>query len=107
MTDAEPIQDIDSLDIVGKRKDGGVDAVIVVSSLLRAIPAHETLLRNKVQTYTDAIFSDGWQARHGDGPVTVYIRAVVMPEQGIINLIGAIKQHLAEFGVTLFLEIVE
>ncbi|MEM8983207.1 MAG: hypothetical protein AAGC71_09280 [Pseudomonadota bacterium] len=107
MSEHAPIQNLGSLDLIGQRNDGGVDTVIVVSSLLQATPAHEALLRSKIQAYTDAIFSDGWQQQFGDGAVSIYIRAVVMPEQGIVDLIGAIKQHLHEFGITLYLEITE
>lgn len=53
-----PIQSLDSIDILGHRKDGGVDLVIVVSAFLDDTPEHEYLLKQKIQNYVDGIFSD-------------------------------------------------
>ena len=41
----DPIQALDSIDVLGRRKGGGADLVIIVSSFLDDIPEHEQLLR--------------------------------------------------------------
>ena len=105
MSNAEPIQNLDSIDIYGERKDGGVDMVIVASSRLIDTPRNQELLRQKVQAYTDAIFSDAWAAKYGESPYRIFIRTPEAPEQGIINLIGALKGYLAGYNVELFLEV--
>ncbi len=101
----DPIQGLDKIDIVGERKDGGVDLVIVLSSALRDCEYHEQLLKTKIQSYTDTIFSDEWISKYGQGNSDIYIKAQVIPEQEIINLIGAIKKHLKEFNIDLWLEV--
>ena len=101
----DPIQNLDKIDIVGERTDGGVDLVIVVSSALTDSEYHEELLKTKIQSYTDTIFSDAWIAKYGQGNSDIYIKAQAMPGQKIINLIGAIKKHLKEYNVNLWLEV--
>ncbi|RDV23869.1 hypothetical protein DXV75_16980 [Alteromonas aestuariivivens] len=101
----DPIQNLDKIDIIGERKDGGVDLVIVVSSALTDSEYHEQLLKTKIQGYTDTIFSDEWISKYGQGTSDIYIKAQVMPGQEMINLIGAIKNHLKEFNVDLWLEV--
>ena len=103
----DPIQNLDSIDVIGVRKTGGVDLVITVSSYLNDSEHHEQLLRKKVQAYTDAIFSDNWVEKYGEDNSTIYIKASVMPSQEIINLISALKKHLSEYNVGLYLEISE
>ena len=101
----DPIQNLDKIDIVGERKDRGVDLVIVVSSALTDSDYHEQLLKTKIQGYTDTIFSDEWISKYGQGNSHIYIKAQEMPGQEMINLIGAIKKHLKEFNVDLWLEV--
>ena len=107
MNTSNPIQNLESIDIVANRKDGGVDLAIVVSSVLMDTEEHQELLRRKIQNYTDHVFSESWKKEYGDAHVAIYLKAVTMPEQGIINLIAAIKKHLLDFDVDLFLEITE
>jgi len=49
----QPIQNIDQIDIVGKRNDGGLDLVVVVSAPL--LDSHKNILQEKVETYVKAI----------------------------------------------------
>ena len=55
MSTEQPIQNIDQIDIVGKRNDGGVDLIVVVSGPLLGSQSHKSLLQAKVQTYADEI----------------------------------------------------
>ena len=100
----DPIQNLDSIDIIGNRKDGGIDLCIVVSGVLENSDHHENLLRQKVQSYVNAIFSDQWKEEYGDKPVNILLTATEQPHQEIINLIGALKEYLADYNVDLYLK---
>lgn len=101
----EPIQNLDQFDIVGNRKDGGVDLVIVVSGFLDNTERNEYLLKTKIQNYINEIFSDDWASKYGKGNSHIYIKAQEMPDQEMINLISAIKEHLKKYNVDLMLEV--
>jgi hypothetical protein len=55
MSSDQPIQNLDQIDIVGKRNDGGVDLIVVVSAPLLDSQAHKDLLREKVKMYAREI----------------------------------------------------
>ncbi|HKA08018.1 MAG TPA: DUF6572 domain-containing protein [Gemmataceae bacterium] len=63
-----PIQDLESVDLVAKRKDGGVDLHIVASQPLD--DADDTLdsIRDKVSYYLDVIDLDEFQEEMGHPP---------------------------------------
>lgn len=63
-----PIQNLESLDIIGKRKGGGVDLVITASQPLD--DSLETLdsIRRKVRTYLEAFGLEGFQVEFGFPP---------------------------------------
>lgn len=56
-----PIQSLDSIDIIGKRHDGGVDLAIVASQPLDNNPATLDCIRQKVTTYLHLIDSEDFQ----------------------------------------------
>ena len=103
----QPIQSLDSIDILGRRKSGGADLVIVVSSFLDDIPEHEELLRQKIQNYVDAILSNEFQNDFGNianNPYTIILKCVIEPHPNMTLLIQAIAQYLSEFDITLTIE---
>lgn len=63
-----PIQNFDSVDLTGKRRDGGVDLVIVASQPLD--DSEETLasIRQKVETYLEVVDIDEFQSEMGHPP---------------------------------------
>lgn len=63
-----PIQDLDSLDIVGKRRDGGVDLVIAVSQPLDGSANTLDAIRRKIGYYLDVIDEPEFQREIGDPP---------------------------------------
>jgi hypothetical protein len=63
-----PIQDVESVDITGKRKDGGVDLLIVVSQPLDGSPETLATIRQKVAYYLDVIDLPEFQAEMGHPP---------------------------------------
>lgn len=63
-----PIQNLDRIDVVGKRNDGGVDLVIVASAPLDGSPTTLAHLERKIRNYITEIGSS--QFRSEFGPVT-------------------------------------
>src|SRR5262245_33873334 len=63
-----PIQELDNIDITGKRRDGGVDLVIVASQPIDDSPETLESIRHKVQTYLTAIGLEEFQAEVGHPP---------------------------------------
>ena len=103
----DPIQSLDSIDILGHRKDGGVDLVIVVSSFLDDTSEHEHLLKQKIQNYVDGIFSDELQGEFGsieNTQYTIVLKCTVEPHPNMTSKIQAIAQYLNEFHISLITE---
>jgi hypothetical protein len=63
-----PIQALDSVDITGKRRDGGLDLVIVVSQPLDDSQTTLESIRRKVENYLIAIGLDEFKAEMGRPP---------------------------------------
>ena len=63
-----PIQNLDSIDLAGKRHDGGVDLVIVASQPLDDGPETLESIRHKVRTYLAVIGLEEFQAEMGRPP---------------------------------------
>jgi hypothetical protein len=63
-----PIQEPDSVDIAGKRRDGGVDLVIVASQPIDDSPETLKSIRHKVRTYLAVIDLEEFQAEMGNPP---------------------------------------
>jgi hypothetical protein len=57
-----PIQNLDSIDLVGRRKDGGVDLLIVASGPLDPSPATQQILLTKLQNYLEGLNTEAFQA---------------------------------------------
>jgi len=57
-----PIQNLDSIDVTGKRRDGGVDLVIVATQPLDDAPDTLNSIRHKVAYYLDVIDLPEFQA---------------------------------------------
>jgi hypothetical protein len=60
-----PIQDLECVDMTGKRKDGGVDLVIAVSQPLDGSADTLAAIRRKVGYYLDVIDLPEFQAEMG------------------------------------------
>jgi hypothetical protein len=64
-----PIQQLDSIDIVGKRKDGGVDLAIVASQPVDNSVETLCAIRQKVNTYLATIGIEEFQSDLGYPPL--------------------------------------
>lgn len=60
-----PIQELDSVDLICKRRDGGVDLIIVASQPIDDSPDTLESIRHKVGTYLTAIGLEEFQAEMG------------------------------------------
>jgi hypothetical protein len=102
-----PIQSLDRIDVLGRRKGGGADLVIIVSSFLDDTPEHEHLLRQKIQNYVDTIFSDEFQSNFGsieESPYTIILKCTAEPHPNMTSFIQAIAQYLSEYHINLIVE---
>ncbi|MFM9961285.1 MAG: DUF6572 domain-containing protein [Planctomycetaceae bacterium] len=64
-----PIQNLDSIDVVGRRRDGGVDLLIVASQPLDNAPETLDSIRNKISMYLTVIGLDEFQTELGHPPL--------------------------------------
>jgi hypothetical protein len=95
----DPIQDIDNIDIVGKRKDGGVDLVIVASSKLDGSPEHQRLLLAKIESYLAQVNTPAFQAEFSHprpDQVTIVLSCSEPADPIILQLIEKSKQWVEE-----------
>lgn len=65
MTTEDPIQNLDTVDIVARRRDGAVDLLIVASGPLNASERHQGLLLTKIESYLRHINSPAFAAEFG------------------------------------------
>lgn len=77
-----PIQNVDSIDIVGRRKDGDIELFIVASGPLDPSPQTQQLLLDKIQSYLEQLNSQAFQAEF-DHPRADQVRIVVSCDFGI------------------------
>jgi hypothetical protein len=60
-----PIQNLNKLDIVGERNDGGVDLVIVVSGPLDGSAATLSMLERKIRNYIAELSGSEFKQKYG------------------------------------------
>src|SRR5438876_12161508 len=82
-----PIQNIGSVDVTGKRIDGGVDLFIVASSRLDGAPDTQRLLLAKLKSYLEQLNTPEFQAEfdHPGAEKTVIIIACQQEPDPIIR----------------------
>ena len=98
-----PIQNLDSMDILGRRNDGGIDCVIVALKL-EDTDEHEMLLKQKIQNYVDAIMSEEFAAEFGafsQANTRIIISCTERPHENIVQLIEIIAVMIKEYGIAL------
>ncbi len=85
-----PIQNPESIDILGKRRDGGVDLVIVSSSHLDGSPETQKLLLDKIESYLEQINGEEFAVEFGR-PTAERVRIIVQcvddPDETIRDLV--------------------
>ncbi len=68
-----PIGQADKMDIIGVRKDGGIDTVIVCCGQLDSSPTTLQQLELKIRNYLREVVSDSFTQEYGSGPVRIFI----------------------------------
>lgn len=107
--ESPPIQNIGSVDLVGKGKDGGVDLLIVVSSRLTGSPEHQRLLLDKIESYLRQLNTPAFKSQFKNPPadkVKVVVACTQPPDPIISKLIEKSKPWVAENNARLELQIV-
>lgn len=86
-----PIQNMDSFDIVGVRKDGGVDVVVACSGPLD--DSAETLWRlgQKTRNYLREIASQDFLGKYGYGSVRIFISCQYEVSTAAQDLISSLQ----------------
>jgi len=95
----DPIQNIENVDIVGKRKDGGVDLIIVASSKLHGSPEHQRLLLAKIKSYLAQLNTPEFQTEFNHprpDQVTIVLSYSETPDPVILQLIEKSKPWVEE-----------
>ena len=87
----DPIQNLDEIDVLGKRKDGGVDLVIIVSSELQDTEHHRNLFMNKLQNYINEVKSDEFITEYGENNLRIITKLSVEPNKEILELFHKAK----------------
>ena len=73
---SSPIGDVDTVDIVGVRKDGGLDMVISVAAPIDGSPSTLLQLETKIRNYMKGAQSDAFLRQYGRSlgvSVTIYV----------------------------------
>lgn len=90
MAHGAPIQNLDSIDIIGARNEGGADLTIVVSSALNASPEHQKLLLDKLEGYLGYVNTPDFAAEFGipsPDRVCIVLACYHSPDPVILRLI--------------------
>lgn len=85
-----PIQNIDQVDLVAKRRDGGVDLFIIPNAPLDGSAETQQLLLDKIASYLEQLNTEAFQTEFGH-PAPELIKIVVLctvpPDPVIIELV--------------------
>lgn len=104
MTTNEPIQNVDKTDIIGQRKDGGVDLIVVVSGPIDGSELILSTLRCKVRNYIRELLSSKFLGEY-PGARDGRNRIIVMSEHFIdpraLALIDELKLEAEQAGANL------
>jgi uncharacterized protein DUF6572 len=99
-----PVGDVDTIDVVGVRKDGGLDLVISVAAPLDASPSTLSLLEAKIRNYIKAAQSEAFLARYGRSlgvPVTIYVSCTHPIAEAARAVIEKLTDSALEDGISL------
>lgn len=102
--ESPPLQELDSIDIGRKRKDGGVDLAIVATQPIDDSPETLESIRRKVSTYLTAIDLDEFQVEMGHPPrdqtvVTIFCDYPIHPKA--LTVIAQCRASAKMHGVRL------
>ena len=102
-----PIPNLDLIDIVGVKRDGGVDLVIIVASPLSADTRSVFRLSRKIDGYLHEINSETWRKEHPEStPESTGIKVTLHPDSDpmIAELLDAYTDWVKSCGAQLVVE---
>jgi len=105
-----PIKDLLTIDMIGRRKDGGVDLGIIVSGKLTGSKEDQQLLMDKVEAYLKAIKSDKFQRDFNNPPprkTQILIKCLVPPEREIVELVKSMERWVRDNSARIKLDVEE
>ena len=106
MGTSQPIQNIDAFDVVGQRKDGGVDLVVSCSGPLDSSPGTLEIIQRKIDAYLVTIahpnFARTYRAAER-GPVRILVSCEYSVSAAAQAVIDALAAKAAQQGVALLL----
>jgi hypothetical protein len=101
---SQPIQNVDSIDVVGVRRDAGLDLVVSCSGPIDGSSETLRTLREKVQGYIKAACSNAIWSAYPDakvGPIGIYISCEHGVSARALKAIDLLIGEAASKGVTL------
>ncbi|MHC9538367.1 MAG: DUF6572 domain-containing protein [Vulcanimicrobiota bacterium] len=103
-----PIKDLLTIDMIGRRKDGGVDLGIIVSGRLTGSREDQQLLMDKVESYLKAIKSEKFQRDFNNPPprkIQILIKCLVSPEREIVELVKSMERWVRDNNARIRLDV--
>jgi hypothetical protein len=101
-----PIQDVEAIDVVGSRRDGGVDLVIVTSSHLEGSSETQKLLLAKIESYLAQINGHEFEAEFGTPSperIRIIVNCVDEPSESIRDLVERCREWTTENNASISL----
>jgi hypothetical protein len=102
-----PIGDVNTVDVVGVRKDGGLDMVISVTGPIDGSPLTLVKLETKIRNYIKGATSEAFLGQYGRRvgvPVTILISCVHHITEPARDLIEKLRAAAAEYGIRVELQ---
>lgn len=99
MSAETPIQDLTGIDVLGKRKGGGVDMVIIVSSKLDDEDEQRMLFMQKLHNYVSESRSDEFLTEFGEGSYRIIGKLAERPDGSFIELLDKASSLLENLGI--------
>lgn len=95
-----PIQNVDSIDVIGERKDGGVDLAVVASGPLDGSSATLAYLERKIRNYITEVASDEF-GRRFPSAVAGKVRILVICEYDVDDRARLVVERLQSIARTV------
>src|SRR4051812_36864401 len=99
-----PIQNLDSVDLTGQRKNGGVDLLIISSSHLDGSLSTQQLVKDKLETYIAALAHPEFRQEFGvPNPrrTAIILACVDEPAAEVVDLLGKLRPFVERQGASL------
>ena len=98
-----PVGPTDVIDVIGVRKDGGIDTVIACHGPLDSSASTLHCLEIKIRNYLREVASDDFVQECGSGPVRIFVACEHSVSDECATLIGKLAHEAAQQRVDLLL----